>query len=140
MDEGTARTLSAVAHGAIAFWLLGVGFLLSIAISGIIWLYARRSPMVRFHSEQAGCYQCSVLLINLALVVLMGAAGGFSIFNTAQGRGDWGVGWLFWVGLVLFALWFVGTIILGIVGAIMVLLGKPFKYPIIGDRFMRRSA
>src|SRR5439155_18980109 len=62
IDRSTARALSALAHGAIAFGLLGVGFLVSLAISAAIWLYGRRSPEVRFHSEQAGCYQCSVLL------------------------------------------------------------------------------
>jgi uncharacterized Tic20 family protein len=136
MDAGTARLLSAVAHGAIAFGLLGIGFLVSLGVSGVIWLYARRSPLVRFHSEQAGCYQCSVLLINVALVVAMGAAGGFSVFTGVQGRSDWGAGWVFWVLLALFVAWFVGSILLGIIGAVLVLLGRPFKYPFIGNRFM----
>lgn len=139
IDQSTARLLSAVAHAAIAFGLLGVGFLVTLAISGVIWLYARRSPLVRFHSEQAGCYQCSVLLINVVLVVIMGLAGGFSIFTTAQGRSDWGVGWVFWVLLVFFAVWFIATIVLGVVGAILVLMGKPFKYPFIGDRFLHKQ-
>ncbi len=126
--------LSALAHGAIAFGFFGIGFLASLAISGIIWLYGRRSPQVRFHSEQAGCYQCSVLLINIVFVVVLGAAGGFSLFNVLQGRSDWSVGHLTILGLIIFALWFVASILYGIFAAVMVLLGKPFKYPIIGGR------
>lgn len=137
LDEGTSRALSALAHGAIAFGLFGVGFLVSLAIAGVIWLYARRSPHVRFHSEQAGCYQCSVLLINIALVLLMGVSGGFSFFNLVQGKSDFGAGWVFWILLLVFAAWWLGTIILGIIGAVMVLAGKPFKYPFIGDRVAR---
>src|SRR5438874_1578293 len=89
IDQSTARVLSALAHGAIAFGIFGIGFLASLAIAGIIWLYGRRSPQVRFHSEQAGCYQCSVLLINILFVVILGVAGGFSLFNAVHGRSDW---------------------------------------------------
>jgi uncharacterized Tic20 family protein len=137
IDQSLARALSALAHGAIAFGFLGVGFLVSLAISGVIWLYGRRSPQVRFHSEQAGCYQCSVLLINLVWVVLLGAAGGFSIFNVFNGRSDWGLGGWVAVGFILFLLWFVASILYGLLAAILVLLGKDFKYPVIGDRFRR---
>lgn len=139
IDQGTARALSAVAHGAIAFGLFGVGFLLSLAISGVIWLYAKRSPEVRFHSEQAGCYQCSVLVINFVFVIILGATTGFSLFNLLQGRSDWGMGGVAIAGLVLFAIWFLGTILLGLYGAVMVLMGRKFKYPIIGDRFERET-
>src|SRR5918911_2564472 len=86
IDQSLARALSALAHGAIAFGFLGVGFLVSLAISGVIWLYGKRSPQVRFHSEQAGCYQCSVLLINILFVTILGIAGGFSLFNIFQHR------------------------------------------------------
>ena len=137
IDRSTARALSALAHGAIAFGLLGVGFLVSLAISAAIWLYGRRSPEVRFHSEQAGCYQCSVLLINLVWIVLLGVAGGFSIFSVINRRSDWGLeGWVA-VGFILWLLWFVGSILYGLVAATLVLLGKDFKYPVIGNRFRR---
>jgi len=92
---------------------------------------------VRFHSEQAGCYQCSVLLINIALIAVMGASGGFSAFSALHGTSDWGAGWVFLILLFLFAAWWVGSILLGVVGAFLVLLGKPFKYPFIGDRVSR---
>src|SRR5438477_4720323 len=124
IDQSLARALSALAHGAIAFGLLGVGFLLSLAISGVIWVYGRRSPQVLFHSEQAGCYQCSVLLINLALVALLGAAGGVSIFSLIKGGSDFGLsGWVL-LGLILFLIWFVASILYGLFAAIMVLMGR----------------
>jgi hypothetical protein len=93
---------------------------------------------VRFHSEQAGCYQCSVLLINLVWIALLGAAGGFSIFNVINGRSDWGLlgGWVA-VGFILWLLWFAGSILYGLLAAILVLWGKDFKYPLIGNRFRR---
>src|SRR5438105_2649052 len=114
MDQSAARVLSALAHGAIAFGLFGIGFFASLAISAIIWLYGRRSPQVRFHSEQAGCYQCSVLLINILFVVVLGAAGGFSLFNTLQGRSDWNIGHGVIIGLIIFVLWFIASILYGI--------------------------
>ena len=138
-DRSAERALAALAHGAIAFGVFGISFLMSLAITGVIWLYSRRSPDVRFHSEQAGCYQCSVLLINVAFVVVLLLSGGFSIISALQGNRDWagGLGWGFSIGLALFAVWFIGTILYGIIAAIMVLLGKRFKYPLIGDRFDR---
>ena len=135
IDQSAARVLSALAHGAIAFGFLGLGFLVSLAISGIIWLYGRRSPQVRFHAEQAGCYQCSVLLINIFFVALLGVTGGFSLFNILQGRSDWSLGHATIIGLFLFLAWFGASILYGIYAAMMVLAGKQFKYPFIGDRF-----
>jgi uncharacterized Tic20 family protein len=135
VDKGAERTLAVLAHGAIAFGFFGIGFVVSLLISGIIWLYSKRSPEVRFHSEQAGCYQCSVLVINIVFVAVLALAGGFSVFSGVQGQNDWGTGWVFFLGLILFLIWFVGTIIYGIVGAVMVLMGRPFKYIIIGNRY-----
>ena len=90
---------------------------------------------MRFHSEQAGCFQCSVLLINFVLLVVVLLSGGFSIFQVFQGRENWGTSWVTLFGVVFGLLWFFGTILYGIIGAVMVFLGKPFKYVIIGDRF-----
>ncbi len=139
VDRSAERLLSALAHGAIAFGFLGIGFLVSLLISAIIWLYSRRSPQVRFHSEQAGCYQCSVLLVNIAAVIVLLSSGGFAIANLLQGRSDWAAGLStgFFIVLGLFLIWYVTTIIYGIVAAVLVLLGRPFKYPIIGDRVGR---
>jgi uncharacterized Tic20 family protein len=138
-DRSAERVLAAAAHGAIAFGLFGIGLLVSLLISGVIWLYSRRSPHVRFHSEQAGCYQCSVLLINVALLLIFLSSGIFSVFQAFQGREDWGTSWVALIAVVLGLIWFVGTIVYGIIGAVMVLLGRPFKYVIIGDRFSRNA-
>ena len=139
MDQGTERLLAGVAHGAIAFGLFGLTLPISLLITGIIWLYSKRSPYVRYHSDQAGCYQCSVLLINVVLVIILGLYGGFAVFRAVRGETAWSdLGPVLW-GVGLFALWFVVTIILGIIGAIMVLLGRPFKYPFIGDWFLKRE-
>ncbi|MEO6457081.1 MAG: DUF4870 domain-containing protein [Chloroflexia bacterium] len=139
VDRSAERVLAAVAHGAIAFGIFGIGLLVSLLISGVIWLYSRRSPHVRFHSEQAGCYQCSVLLINFVLLIVVLFSGGFSILQVFQGREDWGTSWVTLFGVTMGIIWFVGTILYGVTGAVMVLLGKPFKYVIIGDRFSRQD-
>lgn len=130
--------MSVLAHGAIAFGFFGIGFLMSLAIAGVIWLYAKRSPEVRFHSEQAGCYQCIVLLINIVWVLVLAVGGGFSIFSFFRGEGGNLAGWVL-VGLILFVGWFFLSILYGIFAAVMVLMGKRFKYPILGDRFERRA-
>lgn len=126
-----------LAHGAIAFGFFGIGFLMSLAIAGIIWLYSKRSPEVRFHSEQAGCYQCLVLLINIVWVIILAIGGGFGIFSIIRGEGGQLAGWVI-IGLIAFVAWFFLSIVYGIIAAILVLMGVRFKYPIIGDRAEKR--
>ena len=140
VDEGADRTLSAVAHGAIAFGFLGFTLLISLAISGFLWLYGKRSRQVRFHSEQAGCFQVIVLLVNIFAIIALGITGGFAIFQNFQGQSDLGTPWLLFVGLIAFGLWFFGTILYGIYGAVMVMLGRDFKYPVIGDWAKKRTS
>ena len=139
IDQSTERLLAAAAHGAIIFGLLGFTFFVSLIITGVIWLYSRRSPYVRFHSDQAGCYQCSVILVNIIVLLYVAVYGGFAIVAALRGEVTWTslglVGW----GLLFFILWYVATIILGAVGGVMVLLGRPFKYPFIGDWFLKRK-
>ncbi len=139
MDRGTERLLAGAAHGAIAFGLFGLTLPVSLLVTGLIWLYSRRSPHVRFHADQAGCYQCSVLLINLVVVAVLAISGGFAIFGVIRGETTWAeLGLVLW-GIVLFAAWFAATIMVGVVGAVMVLLGRPFKYPLIGGWFLKRE-
>ena len=138
MKISTDRALSALAHGAVAFGIFGVTFLMSLGVSAFLWLYSKRSSQVRFHAEQAGCYQCGVLLVNTVFVVGLLAAGGFGFFELFQGR-PWRVGPTLAVGLVLFGLWFAGSIIYGVIAAFAVLRGKEFKYPVIGDWAERRK-
>jgi uncharacterized Tic20 family protein len=124
-------------HGAIAFGLFGIGFLMSMAIAGVVWLYAKRSPEVRFHAEQAGCYQCLVGLINIVLVTVLGIGGGASIVAAFRGEGGSMAGWVL-IGLGMSVVWFFLSILYGVFAAVMVLMGKRFKYPILGDRFEKR--
>jgi hypothetical protein len=80
-----------------------------------------------------------VLLINILVIAILAVSGGLAIFRAFRGETAWSdlgpVGW----GFLLFVVWFVVTIIVGVFGAIMVLLGKPFKYPFIGDWFLKRT-
>jgi uncharacterized membrane protein len=138
VDKSAERALSALAHGAIAFSLFGVTFFVSLVITGIIWLYSKRSPEVRFHAEQAGCYQVIVLAINFAFVLFLGASGGFAIFSLFRGQNISELNTGVIVGLCLFGVWFLGSIIYGVIGAVIVLLGGRFKYPLIGDRFEKK--
>jgi uncharacterized membrane protein len=139
VDEGADRTLSAVAHGAIAFGIFGIGLLVSLLISGFLWLYSKRSGKVRFHAEQAGCYQIIVLAINAILIVIMAFSGGFAIFQNVFGHGpDYGTPWILCVGMVFFAVWFLITIGYGLYGAVQVLRGRDFKYVLIGDWTRKR--
>ena len=139
MDKSAERTLSAVAHGAIGFGLFGVTWLVTLAITGIIWLYGRRSPEVRFHADQAGCYQVIVIGINLLIVILTATGGGIA-FVSAVFRGqnipELNTGVV--LGLCLLVASFFATILYGLYGAVMVLMGRRFKYPIIGDFFEKK--
>src|SRR3712207_6461850 len=69
------QRIAAVAHLSIGFGVVvGVGFLVGLAINLVIWLRSRRSPVVEYHAEQAGAYQLVVLLANVLLVGLWIAA------------------------------------------------------------------
>lgn len=138
LKSASDRTLSALAHGAIAFGIFGVTFPVALGVSAFLWLYSKRSSQVRFHAEQAGCYQCSVLVVNAIFIIVLGLAGGFAIFDYFQGR-PWEMGPLLALGFVLFGLWFVGSMIYGVLAAIAVLRGKEFKYPVIGDWAEKRT-
>ena len=121
--------LAAVAHFAILFGFFGIGFLLSLAISGLIWLYSRRSPLVAFHAQQAGCYQIFVLGFNLACAGLFGAFLAMSIYLRWE--------WANTAALLLvlfFILWFPISILYGAWAGLMVLLGRDFRYPYFGRK------
>lgn len=142
------RLLATLAHAAIGFGFLGVGFLLSLAISLVIWLVGRRSPHVAAHAEQAGAYQLFVLIVNV-LVIAGWAAASVMLFGRLvlvppaattgleQAARPWLVG-LWALAVPLFGLWYVGTIALGLIGALRVALGRPFWYPVFG-RWARRT-
>lgn len=139
---GSDRLLAAAAHAAIAFGLLGIGFLASLAISGVIWVISRHSPHVARHAEQAGAYQLFVLIANVLVVIAWAALsvalfGRVVLFPPSDASGIEQtlapVAMLLWLLAVpLFALWYVGSIALGVIGAVRVLLGYEFWYPVFG--------
>jgi len=142
--EGSDRGLAVLAHASIGFGFVGIGFLLGLAINGVIWLRSRRSSFLAVQSEQAGAYQLAVLLINVALVVVWTAiliyvflgdsAIGFGQLSARQVAAG------FWLALIpLFAIWYVGTILYGIYGAFRIAQGREFWYPILGAWARRRA-
>ncbi|MGI8587555.1 MAG: DUF4870 domain-containing protein [Chloroflexia bacterium] len=128
------QALAGLAHGAIIFGFLGIGFLMSLGIAGGVWLYGRHAPYVEYHAKQAGCYQIFVLLVNILTLILIGVMFGVSLLYP-----QWGfAGTLAWGLLIVWACWFVGSILFGVLAAVLVLLGKPFAYPYFGRRAARR--
>lgn len=134
-DRATEALLAGIAHAAIIFGFLGVGFLLSLAINLVLFLYARRSPYVSYHAQQAGCYQCFVVIFNIILIFLALLTGGFFVaFH------QWsGAGWLSAALWIFLAVWFVGSIVYGVVGAVRVFMGRPFSYPVFGPLAARTT-
>jgi uncharacterized Tic20 family protein len=137
------RRIAAVAHLSIGFGvIIGVGFLLSLAINLIIWLRSKRSSFVEFHAEQAGAYQLVVLLTNLLIVgiwigvviMLLGdseiGAGQLSVRQILMGM---------WCALLpLQVAWYFGTILYGVYGGLVVAAGGEFSYRLIGPWVRRR--
>jgi uncharacterized membrane protein len=142
------RVLAVLAHGAIAFGLFGIGFVLSLVIAGVIWLVSKRRQHVAFHGEQASIYQVIVVTVNAVAISLWSLAGValfgqalpiplVSPITLAQPVPAWMIA--LWVAVVpIFAVWFIGTILLGLYGAVQVALGRRFEYPIIGPWARRR--
>ena len=140
--------MATLAHAAIGFGFLGIGFLLSLAINVAIWLMSRRSPHVAIHAEQAGAYQLSVFVINVLVVVAWLAAsvalfGRVVFFPPAEvgeiERAAWPLAVGLWLLAVpIFGVWHVASIALGLIGALRVAAGQPFWYPFWG-RWARRK-
>ena len=136
--RGSERALAVAAHAAIGFGFFGIGFLLSILISVVIWLVGRKSPYVEAQADRAGRYQIFILLTNLLVVLLW--ASGLGVFLYLGGWEGWASGgWraVAWalLGLALlvavpvFLVWYVGTILYGLYAALRVLAGDNFRYP-----------
>jgi uncharacterized Tic20 family protein len=136
--RGGERTLAAAAHAAIGFGLLGIGFLVSLVITGVIWLAGRRSPYVQEHADRAGRYQIFVLLVNVVVVGLWAAGLGLVLYLDLWGQWDAGgprAVALTLVSLLLLATapaivaWYFGTIAYGLYAALRVFAGHDFRYP-----------
>jgi len=138
------RRIAAVAHLSIAFGVfIGVGFLLGIAINIVIWLRSRHSPYVELHSEQAGAYQLCVLLTNVIVVGLWLFAAGYLIIGgstlhvggVSLNAALTGIGCLV---VPVFVLWYLGTILYGVYGGLLIAAGREFSYPVFGPWAQRR--
>lgn len=142
--EHVDQRIAAVSHLSIGFGVvIGVGFLLGIAINLVIWLRSKRSSVVAFHAEQAGAYQLAVLLINVLIVAIWIGVAVFLMTGGSQiGSGELSGAQILmglWCALVpLFALWFFGTIAYGLYGGLVVAAGREFSYPIFGNWARKR--
>ena len=145
--EGSERALAATAHGAIAFGFVGIGFILSLVITAVIWLVSKKSAYVRDQSDRAGRYQIFVLVVNILAVVLW--VLGFALLLWLTGWRLFGFGGgdpqvanslpitllvllltiVLIVAVPLFVAWFYGTIAYGVYGAVRALAGHDFHYP-----------
>jgi uncharacterized Tic20 family protein len=139
------QRIAAVAHLSIGFGVvIGVGFLLGIAINLFIWLRSRRSSFVELHAEEAGTYQLVVLLINLLMAGSWIAVFGLWVGNFDYfGLGVPSFGKIFTAMLVLLPfelVWYFGTIFYGVYAGLKVASGRDFSYPILGPRVRRRLA
>jgi len=137
------RRIAAVSHLSIGFGvLIGVGFLLSIAINLVIWLRSKRSAFVEFHSEQAGVYQLIVLATNLIIVGIWVGGAIMLMGDSELGAGQLSVRQILmgtWCALLpLQIAWYFGTILYGVYGGIVVAAGGSFSYPKIGPWARRR--
>jgi hypothetical protein len=137
------QRIAAVTHLSIGFGVvIGVGFLVGLAINLVIWLRGKRSPVVEYHAEQAGAYQLAVLLINLGLVALWIAlaAGTIGLPNLRFWSTPlWQpLAGLWCVLTPMIAVWYFGTILYGLYGGLLVAAGKEFSYPVFGPWARRR--
>jgi len=138
------RRIAAVAHLSIGFGVVvGVGFLLGIAINVGIWLRSKRSPFVELHAEQAGAYQLTVLLINIAAVLVWLVGAGYLVIGGSTvtlgtvplNQVMAGLGCLV---VPAFIVWFFGTIFYGLYGGLLIAAGRDFSYPVFGPWARRR--
>jgi len=143
--EHVDQRIAAVSHLSIGFGIvIGVGFLVGLAINLVIWLRSKRSSVVAFHAEQAGAYQLAVLVTNLAMAGIW-----IAVLISLMGRSQMGEGMLsmwdmlagVWLALLpLQIAWYVGTILYGLYAGVMVAAGRDFSYPIFGKWARKRVA
>ncbi len=137
------RATAAMAHGAIAFGLFGVGFLITIVVNIYFWYASRNSPYIRRQVEQAGCFQVIVMLVDFLLVAGAGVLFGYLLGAPLLGRQLLPKGsevwfWLlFLILLISFVIFFFGTIAYGLYAASRAAQGAEFRYHIFGLRDRR---
>lgn len=142
--DGADRGLAVLAHASIGFGLVGIGFLLGLAINGVIWLRSRRSSYVSIQAEQAGAYQLAIFVVNIVLVVVWVAMLVYVFLGPSEiGEGQLSIRQIMaglWLALIpLFAIWYVATIAYGLYAAARVAAGREFWYPVFGPWAQRRA-
>lgn len=129
------RLMAALSHGSVILSFFGP------IVPALVWTFQRRkSPYVAFHALQAIGYQMLTFWVGMAaylLVALLGAVLVIPLIALAgNGASDFEMTPFAVQGsMFLFMFVFMGAYLLfGIAGAVLCLLGKDFKYPILGKR------
>ncbi len=128
-------------HGSvILFWL---GIILPL----VAWVTQRdKSPFVAFHALQALAFQLLqmvywIVITIVAVVLMIGSVVGIAIIEAEAGgsSGEPPAAFLF-AQFLFMGLFFCGFgvyALFGIVGAVMTITGRDFRYPILGKRLER---
>jgi uncharacterized Tic20 family protein len=129
------RFLSALAHGSVIFSFFGP------IIPALVWTFQRRkSPYVAFHALQAIGYQMLTFWVGIAayllFVLLMTLLiVPFAALAESGSRGFEMAPFALQGSMILFMFGFMGAyLLMGIAGAVLCLLDKDFKYPLLGKR------
>jgi uncharacterized Tic20 family protein len=139
------RLLAALAHGSVILSFFGA------IVPALIWAFQRRkSPYVAFHALQAAGYQMLMYWVGLAvyLVILLFGFLALALFSEVvplRAANNSAETMTLVQGFLAVSIY--GYLILyflfGIVGAVMCLLDKDFKYPILGkplEKYLGRGA
>jgi uncharacterized Tic20 family protein len=128
------RLMAAIAHGSVILSFFGP------IVPALVWTFQRRkSPYVAFHALQAIGYQMLTFWVGMAaylLFVLVFMLVAIPLMGLAASNSDFEVPPFILQGSMMFFMFgFMGIYMLfGIVGAVLCLLGKDFKYPVLGKR------
>jgi uncharacterized Tic20 family protein len=138
------RFLAALAHGSTIFSFMGP------IIPALVWTFQRRkAPYVAFHALQAMGYQMLTFWVGMAaylLVIMFGMLLTIPLASLSrESATDFVMAPFAMQGsVVLFTVVFMGGyVLLGIAGGILCLLGRDFKYPILGkhlEKYLGRGA
>jgi uncharacterized Tic20 family protein len=134
------KIMAALAHGSILFMFLGP------IVPVILWATQRnRSKYVSFHALQAMGYQTLFfwlwmvmpIFIMLATIILIGV---FAVV-LRNSPDTSAFPFLFQIPIFIMVFGFMGiTFLIGLVGAVFCLLGRDFRYPILGKWLARYLA
>lgn len=137
------RNLAALAH--VSALLPYVGAVVPL----LIWMTRKeRRGFLPFHALQAMMFQISIMIVWIAgfmcyFITFLGSIAALPFVVSESGDIDpiyWGVSFIPFVAIGIILLLGFAFIIYGIVGAVSVYQGKPFRYIVVGrwaDRLMR---